>query len=220
MAINDFIQQDSGIMPYVRFERKAIENQAASIEAGHYVAVDIDFVHVTPPGSKDIWTTKATNWMDQLKADVNQGRVPSEWVDKYSAAYQAWKNGQELPLEGTPIRGWGVISPAQQENLTRLNILTVEVLAAMNDEGLRRIGMGAIDLKHKADAWLKQISKAGKPTLEMAALKKENAELKINQSVMESRINELASLVKQLSSQQPYQPMTDAIDSDDLLSDD
>jgi len=221
MALNDLIQQDSGIMPFVRFERKAVENHAASLEAGHYVAVDVDYVNVTPPGSKDVWVGKAANWLDQLKVDVNSGRIPSTWVDKYSAAYQAWKNGQELPVDGTPIRGWGVISPAQQETLTRLNILTVEVLSEINDEGLRRIGMGAIDLKSKAQAWLKQLSKAGKPTLEIAALKKENTNLKANQVIMENRLEELSSLVKLLrDGQQAYQPMTDAINSDDLLGED
>ena len=209
------IELNENIMPFVRFERKAVEDPVATREQGHYVAKDIDYVNVTPPGSKDIWTGKATNWLDQLKKDQTDGRIPAEWVDKYSKAYQAWKNGQELPLEGTPIRGWGVISPAQQETLIKLNVLTVEVLAQLNDEGLRRIGMGAIDMQNKAEAWLKQLSKAGKPTIEIAALKKENTDLKLTVSTMEKRLEELSRLVQQLSADDA--PIAETIDADDLL---
>jgi len=210
------IQEESTIMPYVRFERRAVENVAKSREEGRYVGVDIDFVNVTPPGSKDVWTNKVSIWLDQLDKDKRDGRIPPEWVDKYSKAYQAWQSGQELPLEGTPIRGWGVISPAQQEALIRLNILTVEVLSSINDEGLRRIGMGAVDMRNKADAWLKQLSKAGKPTLEIASLKKENSELRTTVETLEKRLEEMAVAVKQLTAR----PITESIDSDDLLGDD
>ena len=56
--------------------------------------------------------------------------------------------------------------------------MTVEDLARINDEGLRRFGIGAADLKNKAIAWLAQLDDKGPLTQEIAALKAENASLK------------------------------------------
>lgn len=213
------INNDVGGMPYVRFDRIAVEDAAASREAGHYVARDVDMAYVTPPYSKDIMKYKVANWFDSLKTDAMNGRIPPEWVDKYKAAYEAWKNGQELPVDGFPIKGWGVCSPAQQETLIKLHILTVEQLAAANDEGLRRIGMGAYDLKNKADTWLKQLNKAGKPTIEIAALKKENESLKGSVASLEKRISDLTELVERsgILNANREELATTGINADDLL---
>lgn len=212
------INEDSGVMPYVRFDRIPVEDAAASLAAGHYVAKDVDFAYVTPPFSKDVMKHKAANWFAQLKVDVANGRIPGEWVDKYKASYDAWQKGQELPVDGFPIRGWGVISPAQQETLTKMHILTVEQLAAINDEGLRRIGMGSVDLKNKAVAWLKQLKKAGPATQEISALKKENEALKASVEILEGKLKDLTRLVEM---QQPQGTgVVVGIGASDLLDDD
>ena len=196
-TVSALIPENNNVMPYVRFERIAVEDPVATREAGHYVARDIDMANITPPYSKDVMKYKVANWLVQLDSDVNNGRIPVEWLQKYKAAYEAWKKGQELPLEGIPIKGWGVCSPAQQETLIKLHILTVEQLASANEEGLRRIGMGAVDLKNKADAWLKQLKKAGPATIEIAELKKENSSLKASVDSLEKRVAELSRLVDQ-----------------------
>lgn len=218
MAIQDILEsQNTGIMPLVRFERRAIEDKAASIQAGHYVAKDIDYALVTPPYSKDVMHHKLPNWFEQLELDAQKGRVPREWVERVKQSYEFFKRGQEMPLDGSPIRGWGVISPAQQETLIRLNIMTVEALAAANEEGLRRIGMGAMELKHKASAWLKQLKKAGPATQEIAALKTENSQLKNSVESLEKRVEELVKALRVNESVQ-YAPVTQAgISVDELM---
>jgi hypothetical protein len=176
---------------YVRFERVAMENKAASLAAGHYVAYDIDYALITSPGSKDIFKSKAENWIADLKQQANVDRIPREWVNHYLKQYQAWKEGQELPLNGTPIRGWGVLSPAQQEAIIHNNVLTVEDLATLNEEGLRRIGMGAVQMKTKASAWVAQLQDKGPLVQEIAAVKSENAVLRTS---LESLQRQVASL--------------------------
>lgn len=182
---------------YVRFERLAIEDKPASLAAGHYVAKDVDYALVTPPYSKDVFKQKVDAWLENLEREVQSERVPQEWVDLYKQSYQAWKNGQELPLHGTPIKGWGVISPAHQETLIRLNILTVEDLALVNDEGQKRIGMGSVDLRNKAKAWLDQLNDKGPLTLKMAALENENA---LQKSSIDILVANVAALTAQVSS--------------------
>lgn len=196
---------------YVTFERIPVEDKAASLSAGHYVAKDVDYVNITPPYSKDIFKQKVQAWMDQLKADVANERMPKTWADGYEAAYRAWQTGQELPLSGTAIRGWGVISPAQQETLVKMNIRTVEDLAGVNDEGIRRIGMGAVELKQKAIAWLAQLKDKGPLTQEMAALRTENANLRGDLDRALDAIERLQSYV--------VKPATEAIAAEDILED-
>lgn len=181
---------------YVRFERVPVESPAESLKQGHYVAVDVDFALITPPYSKDIFKIKVEQWKRNMVQDVQNGRLPPEWQTRYLADYELWKNGQEIPLHGTAIRGWGVISPAMQENLIHCGILTIEDLAGANDEGLKRIGMGSLDLKNKAIAWISQLSDKGPLTQEIAAVKAENALLKTNQETQTRQIAELTAILK------------------------
>ena len=189
-AVNDVLDRTER-PPYVRFERIAVEDKAASLREGRYVAKDIDMALVTPPYSKDIFKQKAGDWLKEMRRQVQMQRMPQEWSTHFEKQYEAFQNGQTVPLVGTAIRGWGVISPAQQENLIRMNILTVEDLAVINDEGLRRIGMGSIDLKNKAKAWLVQLQDKGPLTIEMASLKTHNENLKNSLASMQLQLERL-----------------------------
>lgn len=202
---------------YVRFERLAVEDKRASLEAGHYVARDVDYALITPPYSKDVFKIKVAQWLPDLKQQVHNQRIPQEWADDYEKAYRAWQNGQEMPLKGSPIKGWGVLSPAQQETLIRMNILTVEDLAGINDEGIRRIGMGAVDLKTKAMAWLAQLNDKGPLTQEIAAVKSENAILKSSVETLTRRVEELMAKVKSPVPEEPVVVAAAAISAADIL---
>lgn len=186
---------------YVRFERVAVEDKPASRTAGHYVAKNVDYALITPAYSKDVMKHDVKSWLPRLQSEVAAGRMPQSWADQYETQYKAWLNGQEIPLHGVPIKGWGVISPAQQETLIRMNIVTVEDLAGVNDEGIKRIGMGAMDLKVKARAWLSQLKDKGPATAEIAALKSENEVLKANQATQARQIQELLQQVRALQLQ-------------------
>lgn len=181
---------------YVRFERRPIEDRAASTRSGNYVAVDVDYALVTPPYSRDVFEQVAVEWLAQMERDAGSGRLPREWYERYVEAYARWKKGEEMPLNGTPIKGWQVISPAQMKNLIAINILTVEDLANVNDEGCRRIGMGSGDLRDKAKAWLSQAKDKGPLTMENSSLKAENKALKTKNEELEIRVKELAERVE------------------------
>lgn len=204
---------------YVRFERVAVEDAVASRREGHYVAKDIDYAMITPPYSKDVFKIKVDQWLKNMRQDVENGRMPQEWADRYLDAYTRWKNGQEIPLHGAPIKGWGVISPAQQETLIQMNVLTVEDLAKINDEGIKRIGMGAIDLKNKATAWLSQLHDKGPLTQEMAALKAENSLLKSNLDGLQKQVEALMAQAKTQIVQQHHEEPSEGIAVSDILDD-
>lgn len=178
---------------YVRFERRPIEDRQASERDGMYRSKDVDFALVTPPYSKDCFEQPVADWLAQMKRDASSGRLPVDWYERYVQAYERWKKGEEMPLDGTPIKGWPVISPAMQKNLTGMLILTVEDLAAVNSDGMRRIGMGAQSLVDKAKAWLSQAKDKGPLTIENAALKAENQALKTTVGTLEARVKQLQS---------------------------
>ena len=178
MSIVQAVMEREDRPAFVRFKRVAIENKAESLKQNKYVGTDVDYALITPMYSKDVIEIKVSSWFPQLEIDARNGRIPQAWVDAYRKHYEAWRNGQELPPVGTPIRTGGMLSPAQVEALVRINILTVEDLAGVNDEGMKRIGMGAVEMKNKARAWLMQVNDKGPLTQENAALKRENDSLR------------------------------------------
>lgn len=203
------------IAPLVRFERKAVEDRAASLAAGRAVMRDEDYAIITPPYSKDEVVKGADQFIEDTKRKAAMGIILPEQADRFVHQYDAWKNGQELPLVGTPIRGWPVLTPAQQENLIKVNIPTVEYLAEANDEGLRNIGMGALELKRKAIAWLAQAQDKGPLTQQMAAIQGENDMLKISVATLTKQVEQLVA--QRAQEVAPLPPMSNAISASDIL---
>ena len=167
--------QPKGSPPFVRFVRVRLEDVRASEIAGKYIEKEEDYAYVTPIGSKDIIKHKVADWFKTLDQHAAQGRFPLEWISSFKKRYEAFCNGQEAHVDGTPIKGWEMISPEQQDLLIDLNIVNVESLAALNDEGLSRIGMGAVQLKQKAKVWIEENMSQKK---EVEALQNENNELR------------------------------------------
>ena len=216
MSVVGAVAERSDRPAYVRFENRVIEDKQASLKQGQFIGKNVHFAKITPPYSKDCMDIKVDQWKMNLEADVREGRIPKEWVDNYLAQYEAWKSGQELPPVGTAIRGWGVISPAMQETLIRMNILTVEDLGAVNDEGIRRIGMGSLDLKNKAVAWLQQMKDKGPLTMEVSALKNENDSLRTQVANLSAQVEKLIGMV---GKEQPavVEVSGNSISADDIL---
>ena len=208
------VMERKSIAPLVRFERKIEEDQKASLAQGRAVTRDVDFAVITPPYSKDEVFKEAVTFLRDNKIKVANGGLSQEQADRYQRQYEAWKNGQELPLVGTPIRGWPVLTPAQQENLIRVNVPTVEYLAEANDEGLRNIGMGALEQKRKAIAWLAQATDKGPLTQQMAALQTENDVLKISLATLTRQVETLT-----VGAHTPTGSVSSDITAKDLLDD-
>lgn len=216
MSVNDLITREER-PPYVRFERQVVEDKQASLAAGHYVGKDVDFVLITPPGSKDEMIAKVGQWFENTERNVRDGRMNPKWLELWKDGYSRWKNGQEMPLNGTAIRGWGLISPSQQETLIRMHIMTIEDLAIVNDEGLRRIGMGSMELRTKAKNWLQSMKDHGPLVSQVTSLEQQNR-------ILQSQVETLGAQVAALRNGQSVQPQAvfnpvEEITAADLLED-
>lgn len=181
---------------YVVFERQAIEDREATLKQGRYMTMDVDFAIVTPVGSRDRIPRKVDEWFVVLDQYVKEGRMPAAWAQHYKDSYATWKKGEELPLAGTAIKGWQLLSPSEQANVISANILTVEDLANANDEAKQRMGMGALALCDRAKAWLKTAKDVGTTAMENAAMKKKMETLEAQNKDLLTRLANLEAAQK------------------------
>lgn len=207
--------------PYVAFETKAIEDREASAQAGRYMTKDVDFVLVTPAGSKDRIEGIVQEWFDDKRAQVREGRFPANWLQAYEYAYKEWKAGNEMPVNGTPIKSWPVISPAQRANLISWKVMTVEALADANEEILGRLGMGARAIKQQAIDYLLASKDIGRVSLEVGDLRaKLDTLTESNRLLQEQNALLKASLPEAPESRQNKQEARrEEIGANDLLDD-
>lgn len=166
------------IPPYLEFSRRAIEDRAASMAAGHYVARDVDFVSIQRPGSRDVHEEEVATYFEKYRNKVRGKQAPASWLQMFESNYSLWKQGLEIPLVGSPLRGWPLLSPSQLENLLRAKVRTVEELAALPESELQHLGFGIVTLRLKAQEWLLAGSEKGVQVEKLAHLARENSELK------------------------------------------
>lgn len=182
--------------PYVEFVQVPEEDREQTIANGSLTYKDVDFAHITPMGSKDRIERRVTDWFELLEREVTAGRFPSEWFAQYKAAYEAWKSGKELPVVGTPLITWPVLSPAQLKTLVSLKLRSVEDLSQANEETLRRIGMGGVELKQRATNWLTSAS-GGKIAEQLTALQIRLTQLEERNKTLEEQNTSLKAQVKE-----------------------
>lgn len=178
---------------FVRFERRPVENKASSLAAGRSVCDDVDFALVTPPYSKDCVEFKVETWINNMKANVRNKRIPQEWMDHWMKSYEAWKNGQEPPLNGIPLKDSTAWTPAEIKNFISLGFRAVEDIAGANDQGLKTLGMGGVAHKKKAMAIVQAAKDHGPLVQQISALEAENSQLKGALKSLQDQVENLAS---------------------------
>lgn len=179
--------------PYVTFETREAEARDAE---GRTTYKEVIWAKVMPPGSKDVLEKPADEWIASLRANADARRIPPTWPDEYSKALESFKSGEELPPSGTPIRTWSALSKSQAKAVLAANILTVEDLAAANDEAKARIGMGGVSLVQMAQAWVEESKGPGAMAQKLSALTVKNNELS-------TQVAELLKSVAELRAQVP-----------------
>ena len=158
--------------PYVVFETRPVENRTKTLEAKNGLPVydDVAFAIITPPGSKDQIERIASDWFEEKAAQVRAGRWPNEWHQAFKGAYEAWLKDEEPPVNGLSIKQWPGLTKSQYESLRAIRVMTVEDVAAMNEEAIGRLGMGGRALKQRAQEFLTAAKDIGVSAERIAAL--------------------------------------------------
>lgn len=165
--------------PYVTFERRSVEKRkpAPPEGDGSVFYEDVDFVIVTPAGTKDVFIREVAGWFEYLQMVVNQKRYNPKWLVGFQDMYATWKKTNEVPLNGWPVKNWPVATPSEIKRLADARVMTVEDCAQMSEEAIGRVGMGARSLKQRAIDFLEAQAGTGPLVSRMDALTQRNAEL-------------------------------------------
>lgn len=113
------------------------------------------FFSDVPPGGGD-----ARDLVEILQAGDNKSIpvriVTPEWLAANPAAaliHDAWKRGRSVE-SGMPLDAWAGVDRGMVASCAVYSIYTVEQLAAVDDERLMRLGIGARDLRSRARLFL------------------------------------------------------------------
>ena len=116
--------------------------------------------------------------------------MTARWL-QIEPAYEAFKNGREIPLNGTALAAWSGVTPEQAEVLRTAGIRTVEEVRDLTDGALDRVRLPNMrDLRKQAALFLSN-SDAAKAAEREAAKDAQIAELVERQAAMEAMIEEL-----------------------------
>jgi len=189
------------IMPHVRFENRDYgRDEEASIKAGRHIPKTSTFIIITSHGSKDSSDQIADEWLPRKRREASQGAYNIEWVEHFERQYKAWREGHELPRDGTPIMTWQMVSPEQNTRLRALGITVVEDLAAIPDTGLAEYGLDARYMRDLARAWIAEGQQKGINAQELAKAK---AEIERQRLVIDSQEGRLKALEARLEEDVP-----------------
>lgn len=179
-------------MPFVAFKTEAVEDPVRTKADGVMRFRDQDYAVITVPGdTKSNSIEKVESFFRKKDDEMKAGRVHPDWIARWKREYELYKQGLEIPLEGTPIKGWKLISPSQQEELIRMHVRTVEELANLTDDGVRNFGMGAVEIKRRAQAWIAQNASHESGALKLTQLTRENDSLKGQVKDLAEKLDEL-----------------------------
>lgn len=168
----------------ITFETRAVEDRQASRDAGRYMARDVHIVKVIMPGGNMVHEDVAEEWINKkFKSGDRHASV-------YRQAYDAWRQGQEIPVNGSPIRHCSIFSPSEIENCHNLKIYTLEDLAQLPEQIIQRLGMGGRSLVNRAKAYLDSADQ-GKTAAQIDHLSLQVAELARKLDAKDEQIAEL-----------------------------
>lgn len=107
----------------------------------------IDWVEIAPSGEafdrtrtwhriKDV--TPPQNVDDTRKDSMSYKIAVARW-EKIRPKYDAYKQGQDIPDDGTPLAAWAGVSPEQAAHLKAMGIKTVEAVRDMGEGATARL---------------------------------------------------------------------------------
>ena len=178
---------------YVEFELRAEEDRNESMKTGYPVFHDIEIAIITMPGGNLVVDKVVSDeLLNEWKRGIPGRKPPSPFA---TAAYEAWKDGREAPVNGIDLKNWPGVTPAQLKMCQGCNIRTVEDLAESNADSIRKMGMGGVALKDKAISYMKSAG-LNKNSEEVSALK---VEMEALREAVTKRDLQIEKLMEQLT---------------------
>lgn len=162
---------------HVEFRMEPILMGHKSEEAGRPIYEERPFIRIMFPGDK-------TKTVDREVTDHDKLRFARRW--------DAFEKGAAMPVTGTPLEQWPMLSRTQVLELKGLNIMTVEQLADMPDSGLTFLG--GLELRSKASVWLK----VANDTAAAAQFSAQNEALRADLAAKDQQLKDMAARIEAL----------------------
>lgn len=142
--------------------------------------------------------------------------------------YKAWKAGEEMPVNGTPLAAWNGVSRELANELKKFHCYTIEDIADFPDHNVNKVPIpGFRDLIKKAKAWqeAKSTSDVGaalaqrderisQQESEMAEMRKSMSEMQAQMAAMQRMQGNAAAV---LSGEAPPVEATNPSDDDEYV---
>lgn len=175
----DFIQREHGV------------DADKSAEAGYEVPKIVTFIRITPHGHKgDPMEFFAEDFIERKGLEAKAGRYDHSWVARFKEGLAEFREGRELPREGTPLLTWERILKSRREQLAA-RFPTLEDLAACPDSTLGDIGLDGRVLRDMAKAELQAKRDLEPVVRELAVAKEENRQLREQLDRLAARLDAL-----------------------------
>lgn len=159
---------DKGLV--VVFSKKSHHNDAKSREQGRAIFEMVDYIEIWVPGDK-------ANSVSRPVREEDKSRFHEQWR-RYVDSNQE--------VVGTPLSTWGLLTPAQVDELKYFKVLTIEQLASISDANAQGI-LGINSLRDKAKAHLQLMNEA-------APMQKLQAELSKRDEMIATQAKQIKDL--------------------------
>lgn len=123
--------------------------------------------------------------------------VTDEFRERWPKEYEAFKNGIEPDLNGTPLEEWAILNKAQVLELKSMHIRTIEDVASLPDTAVQRIGRGGYALRERALAFLDQAKEQELVT----RVTSENESMREQIAVLARQVEEMGTMLEAQSKQ-------------------
>lgn len=191
---------DSGL--YVEFSLEPIQNEEKTIEAGHAVFEEKEYITIRIAGD----TKTVRKRPVQLEWS---GNTPPD-QERWPRQYDAFKKQQKQVMEGMPLEQWPMMNKADVMMVKGLNIYTVEQLSGLGDNALT--WLGARTWRDKAVAYLAEAEKGAG----VAKLQSENDQLRIQMEALKNQMDALLEAKPELMEKKRGRPAKGVTNGSDL----
>jgi hypothetical protein len=158
---------------YVTFYMDAVEIKSESEKAGRPIFKDVAHIRKIIPGD-------ATNIVERVAKDFDKQQHPKEW-----ASFEAQGATEH---SGMPLEQWPQITRAQVKEAKYFEVHTVEQMAGLSDLHCQKLGMGFMELRNKAKAYIDAANGTAAQTAQAA----ENQRLRDEMDALKAQLAEIA----------------------------
>jgi hypothetical protein len=136
----------------VKFWTKYVQRNGATVA--------VDMVEYCAPGmAQRASTTAPVSMLAKVQPNIDPDNIAGQMaLNRWRViepAYNAWKQGQELPASGTPLAAWPGITPEQADVFRQTGLRSVEEIADASDSLMQRVQLpGVRDIRDNARRFL------------------------------------------------------------------